>query len=100
VFNLYLESEAANPQLRNPVALPLYFSNFTFRQFLEPRETEGDDMIAGENHFQASFIGTLQQTPPLIGKEDITLTMIMAVQEITDDTYIEEFKKKFSKATV
>lgn len=97
VFNLYLAGEAANPQLRNPIDLPLYFSNFTYRKFLLPRESEGNEFQLAENKFQGSFQGELLQTPALTGKQELSLTMIMAVQEITDDGFVQKFKENYLK---
>jgi len=95
VFHLYLESEAGAPQLKNPIALPIYFHNQLYQKLLEPTVLEGDGLLAGTNRFLGSFEGTIQQIPPLIGKTALTLTMIITAQEITDETFIAELKKTY-----
>lgn len=97
VFHLYLQSESYGPQLRNPIALPGYFSNLTYVSFFQPAVTQGDELIAPSNRFLASFEGRMQQTANLIGKDSVTLTMILTAQEITDEAYIDEFVKAWRK---
>ena len=97
VFHLYLQSESLTPQLKNPIALPGYFHNLTYESFYQPSITFGDDFMAPTNHFLATFEGTLQQTANLIGKDAVTLTLIITAQEITDEGYIDSFVKKWRK---
>jgi hypothetical protein len=92
VFSLYISSDAY-PVLKNPIDLPKYFNGILFRKGVLNTQSTGDGLMQDESHFQGSFQGTLMQTPPLIGKQDITLTMIFSIEEINDRDFILAYNR-------
>lgn len=95
-FHLYLETEGALPQLRQPFYLPMHLANHTFyRPIIPAGGSSNNRQNSVANHFLASYTGQLIQTPSLIGKQSITLTMVMAVQEIGDANFIDAFKAQY-----
>lgn len=99
LFHLYLEGDAGAPILRQPLALPTYYSDIDFRKWKAPRTTSDagsgsntmHNSLTGEqvNHLKASFEATLTQTPNLIGKQYINLILTLFAQEITSDSQKE-----------
>jgi hypothetical protein len=83
-FRMFLESEAGGSFLREPVRLGKYLDNLPFDFALDP--------AVDPNRFQGSLEGVINQTPSLIGKPDITVTVIIAAQEINDQGFADSLK--------
>jgi hypothetical protein len=94
-FRLYLKSEGANPQLKQPIQLPLYMNNFPYKMALLPRVAETNGVMTEENFLMGSFSGTLFQIPSLIGKRSINLVMVLSAQEVTNDDFILKFMAQY-----
>lgn len=92
VFSLYVSNDMM-PILKNPIDCPLYYNGLIFRKGILVSTSTGDQLVADTSHFLGTFQGTFVQTPALIGKQDMTLTMILSVQEIGDRDFITQFHK-------
>lgn len=75
------------PLLREPILMPSFLKNFDYRLVFETKQ--GNDQVLG------AFRGQLIQSPGLIGKNTITLTAQISVQEIVDKNYINLFKTAY-----
>jgi hypothetical protein len=103
-FNLYLKSENSGSILRQPFAIPTYYSDVDYRFFKKPKTASGTGSttsgglagLTGEqiNSLQGSFNGTLIQTPNLVGKQSINLIATIFIQEITSDKQIQNFRSE------
>jgi hypothetical protein len=94
-FSLYLEGAGKSPILRQPLGLPSYYANIDFRSWLKARTASGTgsagnnlNSLTGEqvNNLKGGFQATLEQTPALIGKQNINMIMTLFAQEINSDT--------------
>lgn len=86
-FSLFIDSERNSPILRDPVECNDYFSNQEFKKLFLPK--------LFPNRITAFFRGELQQNALLAGITQVTLTMNIFGQEVTDDSFIEALKKKY-----
>lgn len=85
-FQVYKQSENGIQLFREPIRMNAYFRQFDYR-LVWLTNNDGDTL-------NASFAGTILQTPGLIGKASITLKAIIAAQEILDDRFIKMFRDK------
>jgi len=86
-FSLFLESSRNAPVLQDPIYCQDYFDGQSYQLVIEPKQLP--------NAITAFFQGTLQQHAGLAGVTEINLIMTMFAQQITDDSYISEFKKGY-----
>lgn len=75
------------PLFREPILMPVFLEDFDYRLVWETNQ--GNDQILG------AFRGQLVQSPGLVGKNTITLTAQISVQEIVDKNYINLFKAAY-----
>lgn len=87
VFQSYRQSAGRVMIFREPVRMVSFLQSFDYRlTWLTP---------AGQDHVLGSFNGQINQGPGLIGKNRITLTAVIAAQEIVDENYITTFRKSY-----
>lgn len=98
-FSMYLQSDAAAPSLREPLQLAKYLPALPYRLAVMGSELLGasdDTALQGfqSNRLLGNVTGILSQTPALLGKMSITAILIFSVQEISDNKFVEDFKKR------
>jgi hypothetical protein len=86
-FNIYVEQSGFIPDFRAPVPLPMYFQNLAYEYSVFYRGGS-DNLNNTEENFYGTFEGTLVQTANLVGKQSVTLTVLLTVQEIEDNDFI------------
>jgi len=83
-INLYLSGEARTPLIRKPIFAPTYYESYSYLYAFLPQRSP--------NELLFSVRGKLTQTAALLGKQDITATMVLEFYEIVDDAFISQFK--------
>lgn len=96
-FSLYLKSNQNNPQLMSPIECPKFYDNFDYNLAIFPGSGDSSSEGWEGDSFLGTFLGSLIQTAPLVGKASIVLTMVMSVQMISDRSYLEHFKQGYLK---
>ena len=87
-FQLYFSLDPFNVLLREPFLMNKFYDQFDFRYMLL---TQKD----GNTLFGAFLTGTIRQGANLIGKQNITLKMVLSAQEIADQYFVEAFLKGY-----
>ncbi len=87
-FSLFTQAAAQGPYFRQAIQLGKYLSNLPF---------EYADDFQQDNAFRGYISGQLTQTPSLLGKTSITITVIFAAQEIGDKGFIESLRKGYKE---
>lgn len=101
-FSMYLQSDASAPSFREPIPLVKYFTNIPYYLAILGSELMGlsDNPTAqgfSENRLLGDVTGILNQTPALVGKASITAIILFSVQEISDGSYISDFRARAGK---
>lgn len=89
-LSIYLKSGAGGPLFRDAVRIGKYLNNLPYEY--------AEDPAVDPNRLQGAISGRLNQIPSLIGKTSITLTVILAAQEIMDDGFNRSLKAGFGGA--
>lgn len=84
LLSLNYSSQPSQPILRQPFPVPLFFQNNIIYQ--------GVENLIQPNFLQFSMTGSINQTAALTNKTQITATVSFTAHEITDTSYIEQFK--------
>lgn len=103
-FSLYMLSDAAAPQFREPLALATYLKLFPYifpifgQELMQAAQTNAVATVTPNNATPFNRLlglvkGSLNQTANLLGKGTITAIVQFTAQEIVDDTYINQFKQ-------
>ncbi len=100
-FSMYLQSDGGSPKMREPLALVKYFNTVPYKMSILGKELLGQAYPGSAavsptqdffyNRLMGSIVGTLNQVPALLGKTDVTLTLVFTAQEITDRNFISDF---------
>lgn len=103
-FSMYQQSDAGGPALREPIPLVKYLQRTPYALSIlgnellgtaYPGQTPNSPAATVQfNRLLGSVVGTLTQTPNLLGKTDVTATILFTAQEITDDNFIGDFVKR------
>ena len=88
-FQLYLQSGAGGPFMRDSVQMGKFLDNLPYEFAIDPERDP--------NKFLGSVKGVLRQTPSLLGKNDITITIIVAAQELNDKAFTDSLKKGYAR---
>jgi len=88
-FQMYLKGRAKAILFREPVYMLKFLQNFDYR-YVWKTQIDGDQLFA-------SFNGVLAQSPGLVGKDPVNLTVIISVQEIVDEGFVKAFKQTYPK---
>ena len=86
-FSLFAESNSNAPLLTDPIQLAEYFSDQEYKKLLLLNQVP--------NRLTGFFRGSLQQHGDLAGVSDVTLTLNIWMQAITDDNFIKALKCKY-----
>lgn len=86
-FRSYRVSDQLTMMYREPVLMTKFFDQFDYRLWWTTQR-EADSI-------RAAFSGILQQGAGLLGKNAITLKAIISAQEVTDQNYVEAFKRAY-----
>jgi len=87
-INFYSTGEARTPLVRKPIQAPVYYDGYEYTYAFEMKKDPSSLLF--------SVKGTIDQTPALVGKTDLTFSVISQIYEIVDDGFIENFKRKWS----
>lgn len=90
-FQMYLKSNAKAVLFREPIYMLKFLQNFDYRYAWLTRQNN-DQLFA-------SFNGVIAQGPGLVGKDPVSLTAIISVQEIVDEQFVRQFCKKYPLET-
>lgn len=89
VFQLYTTQAAGGPFLNDGVQLGKYLDNLPYEYAYQP--------VSTPNSFSGTIVGKLDQTATLLGKPSITITIIVAAQEIMSDGFNQSLKMAYPK---
>lgn len=87
VFTAYEQQEAGASFFREGVQLGGFFNAIPF-EYAKISTRSGNKMLG-------NITGELMQIPSLLGKTDITITVVLAVQEIADKHFATSLQKGF-----
>ncbi len=89
-FSMFFANNRNAPALQDPIVCQDYFNGQDYQLLVEPKQTP--------NTLTAFFRGTLLQTAALATVGNINLTFTFYAQQITDDNFIQEFKKGYPRS--
>jgi hypothetical protein len=92
-FNMYLKSRARVILFREPIYMVKYFQNFDYRLAWTTQQVD-DQLLA------AFSLGTVYQGSGLVGKQTLTLTVVISAQEIVDENFIAQFRKQYADGRI
>lgn len=100
-LSLFLQQSAQGPFLREAVQIGKYFTNLPYEKCFTIHSSSTPAAVANAPEaikgFTGSISGTITQTAALLGKESITLTVLIAAQEIMDDGFNRSLRKGFDQ---
>lgn len=94
-FQLYPISDSVSPLFREPIIMNQFFEQFDYRLFWKSQQGQGE---LDNDQLLATFQGSINQTPSLVGLGSITLKAVISAQEIVDSNYINLFERGFPGA--
>lgn len=83
-FAMFLHQDAQGPVFYQPVQLGKFLDNLPYEFCIDP--------ATDPNFFLGKVVGVLNNTPALLGKQSITITVILAAQQIMDDAFNASLK--------
>ena len=87
-INFYSTGEARAPLVRKPIQAPVYYEAYDYTYAFQMKKDPSSLLF--------SVKGVIEQTPELLGKQELTFSVISQIYEIVDDDFIADFKKKWS----
>lgn len=85
--NFYSTGEARTPLVRKPIQAPIYYDGYEYTYAFQMKKDPSSLLF--------SVKGQIEQTPALIGKQELTFSVIVQIYEIVDDDFINNFKLKW-----
>jgi hypothetical protein len=86
-FSLFAESDTNAPVFIDPIQLTDYFYDQQYKKLLLMAQTP--------NRLTGFFRGSLQQHGGIAGVSEITMTINVWIQSITDDNFIKALKSRY-----